>query len=134
VTQFDDGSYGVLASLIASPRTPLASLAQAWLAAGASAFVVSAGEEILRCWPAEAGRQTVLPALVAPIRVGSVVIGELHVSGSTTPAAQIRLDAEAEMIARLAGLEAELENMTTELVDSQDQLLAMYGLTQSSRS
>ncbi len=134
MTQFDDCSSGVLASLIASPQVPLAALAQAWLEAGASAFAISAGGKILRCWPAEAGWQTALPALIASIRVGSVVIGELHVSGSTTPAAQIRLDAEAEMMARLAGLETELENMTTELVDSQDQLLAMYGLTQSSRS
>jgi sigma-B regulation protein RsbU (phosphoserine phosphatase) len=45
-----------------------------------------------------------------------------------------RLRADAAFISRIADLEAELAAMTTELIDRQDRLMALYELTKSLRS
>src|SRR4051812_20342488 len=121
----------MLAALLDTHYAQFAALAEAWLALGATAFGVWGNGRTLACWPAEG--QLSQADGVAPIRVGGGVIGELRVAGVDGTAAQGRLVAEAELFAHLLKLEEELQCMTSELVDSQDQLLAMYQLTQSMR-
>ncbi|MEO7912488.1 MAG: stage II sporulation protein E, partial [Roseiflexaceae bacterium] len=121
----------MLASMIDTQYAQFAALAEAWLATGAAAFGIWSNGRALVCWPAEG--QLVHPGIVAPIRVGGGVIGDLRVAGIQGAVAQTRLKAEAEFVAHLLKLEDELQCMTAELVESQDQLLAMYQLTQSMR-
>lgn len=121
----------MLAAMLDTQYAQFAALAEAWLALGAAAFGVWSNGRALACWPAEG--QLVHPGIVAPIRVGGGVIGDLRVVGIQGAVAQTRLKAEAEFVAHLLKLEDELQCMTAELVESQDQLLAMYRLTQSMR-
>jgi sigma-B regulation protein RsbU (phosphoserine phosphatase) len=124
-------SNSMLAAMLDAQYAQLAALAEAWLDVGAAAFGIWSNGRALVCWPPEGQLQH--PGIVAPIRVGGGVIGDLRVVGIQGAAAQARLKAEAEIIAHLLKLEDELQCMTAELVDSQDQLLAMYQLTQSMR-
>lgn len=83
-------------------------------------------------WP-----EGILPdeaSLTAPIQMNGTTIGNMHVTGLHTQEAQLRLTAEAQVIAGLASLENELRLMTAELVGCQDQLVALYKLNQSTRS
>src|ERR1700752_4635666 len=121
----------MLAAMLNTQYAHFAALAEAWLAMGAAAFGVWSNDRPLACWPTEG--QLTHPGIIAPIRVGGGIMGDLRVTGMSDPAAQARLKAEAELIAHLIKLEDELQCMTAELVDSQDQLLAMYQLTQSMR-
>lgn len=121
----------VLAVILDTHYAQFATLAEAWLGMGAAAFGVWSNGRTLACWPAEG--QLSHAGIVAPLRVGGGVMGDLRVVGVDGIAAQARLTAEAELIAHLIKLEDELQCMTAELVDSQDQLLAMYKLTQSMR-
>jgi sigma-B regulation protein RsbU (phosphoserine phosphatase) len=121
----------MLAAMLDTQYPQFAALAESWLAMGAAAFGVWSNGCALACWPADG--QLAQPGIVAPIRVGGGVMGDLRVAGLVSLAAQARLTAEAELLAHLIKLEDELQCMTAELVDSQDQLLAMYQLTQSMR-
>jgi sigma-B regulation protein RsbU (phosphoserine phosphatase) len=122
----------ILSDLFTTHDTTLADLAADWLAAGAGMFSVWEHGHLLARWPAE-----VVPAaatLVAPIQIGRQTLGELRVAISGGAIAQHRLCTEARMLARLARLEDETEHMTSELIDAQDQLLALYDLAQTTRN
>jgi sigma-B regulation protein RsbU (phosphoserine phosphatase) len=56
------------------------------------------------------------------------------VSGVDGLAAQARLQAEASLVSQMARLERDLTIMTSELIDTQDQLLALYDLSQATRN
>ena len=70
----------------------------------------------------------------APIRINGGDVGELVVDGIGNPAAEKALIANAGFISRLARMENELKGMTERLIDTQDQLLAVYGLTEATRN
>lgn len=61
-------------------------------------------------------------------------IGELRVAGLDSAAAQTRLQTEATFIASLIRLERDLNSTVMELIDTRDQLLALYDLTQATRN
>jgi phosphoserine phosphatase RsbU/P len=126
------GNQTMLDSLLQTHADRLATLAAAWLATGATRYAIWSNDRELARWPA-ASREDA-PSIKAPIEVGGTVAGYLHLQGTLDAAAPIRLRAEAELLAGLAFLDQELESMTVELVDRQDQLLALYELTQSTRS
>ena len=112
----------------------IAELAEAWLAGGAASFRLLRPGQGCQVWGdpllAPAGEQ-----LAAPIRVGGQLAGELRVAGlAPSPAAQARLAADAWAVAQLLQREGDIDQMTAELVDVQDQLLALYDLTQAMRS
>jgi sigma-B regulation protein RsbU (phosphoserine phosphatase) len=90
---------------------------------------------ILAQWPHHSS-DTILvsPDLQAVLGVDGVVLGEIHIVGLTGSAAQERLTTDARMLTHLIKLEDDLEDMTAELIESQDQLLALYNLAQSTRS
>jgi sigma-B regulation protein RsbU (phosphoserine phosphatase) len=115
-----------------APYVPyLASLAEGWLSSGATGFGLWSAGQPLACWPA--GAHSDSDALVARIKIGSQLVGELRALGAPA-AGQRRLDAEASMFQQIARLEDELQQMTSELIDAQDQILALYDLSKSTRS
>ncbi|MFK7804100.1 MAG: PP2C family protein-serine/threonine phosphatase [Anaerolineae bacterium] len=122
----------MLSAVISGQRNQFRSLAEAWLAAGATTFSVWAEESQLAIWPKSASNIT--PSMRAPIRLNGADIGELWVEGLGTPAAEQALTAEAGFVARLVRMEKELMGMTERLIDTQDQLLAVYGLTEATRN
>jgi sigma-B regulation protein RsbU (phosphoserine phosphatase) len=107
-------------------------MAEAWLQAGAASFGLWSDSQPLARWPT--GSPDAQSALVSMLQVHGATIGELRVAGLSGAVWQTRLDADARLVSQLAVIEDELERMTAELIDSQDQLLALYDLTQSTRS
>jgi sigma-B regulation protein RsbU (phosphoserine phosphatase) len=120
----------LLETLLVSHWGRFAALADAWLAAGATALSLCGNHRVLVHWP---GGSLPPTTLAAPIRCGRQVVGELCLAGLSGGPAQARLTADAELISHLLSVEDELENMAGELVHAQDQLLAIYDLAQSMR-
>ncbi len=106
-----------------------AALAEAWLADGAARFEVWDDDMLLAAWPPDA-TATGAPVWSAAIETDSLRLGTLRVAG-VAEAAATRLTAEAALVAHIARLESEQESMVAELIETQDQLLAVYDLTQS---
>jgi sigma-B regulation protein RsbU (phosphoserine phosphatase) len=121
----------MLAALLASQHTYFDALAQSWLMDGASAFAVWANGEPKAWWPKE--DRAIEPTLKENLYVGGFTVGELRVIGPISPAAQARLRAEAELVSQLIQSTQNLQVVTSELIDTQDQLLAMYDLTEAMR-
>ncbi len=113
-------------------RAQFTALAKDWLASGATSFAIWSNEDVIQAWPPSAAD----PAsyLKESIWINGQMVGELRVTDVDTPAAQERLKAEAELIQYLARMEFELNNIAEELIDTRDQLLALYGLTQATRN
>lgn len=109
----------------------LAPVAESWLRGGATSFAVWCADAPLVRWPADAAEG---PGLIAPVRAGSTHVGELRAGGIASPEAYARLAADADQLGRLTALEAEMGAMTSEVIDLQDQVLALYALAQSLRS
>ena len=122
----------MLATILNSQRAQFEALAEAWLAMGAVAFSVWSKGQLLAHWPAGPPPET--HNLATSIHLGKMSLGELRVAGLSGHVAQNRLDVDALLVTQLLKLEHELEDMTGELIDGQDQLLALYNLTQSTRS
>jgi len=112
-----------------------ATLAETWLAAGATAVGVWSNGTLLAQWPPSApvplSRDADLSAILC---VGDIELGEWRVVGVNGSAAQQRLHTDMQMLANLIRLEDDLEDMTAELVESQDQLLSLYDLARSTRN
>lgn len=120
-----------IADLIMSQREQLALIASNWLACGATSFSVWETEGALISWPSNTGLN---PAtLSASLQLGTRIIGELRLTGLHSSAAQTQLSGEARLLAQVLQLEDELQQMTGDLIETQDQLLAMYDLTQATR-
>jgi sigma-B regulation protein RsbU (phosphoserine phosphatase) len=111
---------------------PLNGMAASWLELGAGHVGLWAGDSLIVGWPGS----SIPPGtpLSAPIKINGRLSGELRVYGSFPKVLERRVKADADLIAHLATLEAEINTMTLELIDNQDQLLALYDLTQSTRS
>lgn len=122
----------MLAHLISAHRAQLATLADAWLQNGAHSFSLWANGKRLAAWPptASAGQAD----LRAEVMSGDQLLGELHVTGLTGLQHQARLAADAALIGEWGALEAEMDGVASELIEAQDQLLALYDLTRSMRS
>jgi sigma-B regulation protein RsbU (phosphoserine phosphatase) len=119
----------------ATPRFPLArtrldSVASAWLASGAAGFGVWLGDTNLEYWPA--GATAEIPDLTArvPGVPAAFRIGIAGLDASARP----RLEADASVLGDLASVESDIEAMTSELAERQDELLALYELIRSTRS
>jgi phosphoserine phosphatase RsbU/P len=120
-----------LAGLLDINHDLLESIAQAWIATGATFFGVWFQDDLVAGWPNEDVPDG--DAIKAILRLNGVV-AEIRVYGLPDHALQARLTADASLIVQITVLEAELNSMTQELIDNQDQLLALYDLTQSTRS
>ncbi len=122
----------MLSTVISGQRSQFRSLADAWMTTGATSLSVWANGSRLAAWPK--GTEEITPSMKAPIRLNGGDVGELWVEGIGTPAAEKTLIANAGFISRLARMEKELMGMTERLIDTQDQLLAVYGLTEATRN
>lgn len=122
----------MLSTVISGQRSQFKSLADAWLTTGATSLSVWADGSRLAVWPK--GTEDINPTMRAPIRLNGGDVGELCVEGVGNPAAEKALIANAGFISRLARMENEINGMTERLIDTQDQLLAVYGLTEATRN
>jgi phosphoserine phosphatase RsbU/P len=119
----------MLVEVLATHYTHIASLAESWLAAGATSFGIWKNERLLAHWPHD--RVPSQPAIAAPIYDGDLVVGDLRVTGVSGHHAGARLAAEAALVADLVRQEQELQALTASFVDSQNQLLALFETVQS---
>jgi phosphoserine phosphatase RsbU/P len=124
-------SLRTLANAIDVNPDQLESLARIWIESGATFFGIWQEGEMVAGWPGES--IPLSQPIIAPLRVNKLA-GELRIYGTSRPGDQNRLLADARLIAQVVSLNADLNSMTQELIDSQDQLLALYDLTQSTRS
>ena len=122
----------ILPAILASQQTHLTTLAKDWLDEGATSFSIWGDEVALATWPPD--KTSEKASLVEAIQVNAVKIGELRLSGLSSPADNQRLKAQAGLIAQIARLERDLNSMGADLIDTQDQLLALYDLTQATRN
>jgi sigma-B regulation protein RsbU (phosphoserine phosphatase) len=112
------------------PRAPLAAIARAWLSTTSQGFGVWRDGAVLEYWPDDAtpGEPEVaikVPGFPPDFRIGLV--------GVWGPVRQDRLEADAALIGAIARGESDLEAMTAELVDRQDELLTIYEILRSTR-
>jgi len=113
-------------------RGILAGMADAWRAAGATAFGVWRGGRWAEVWPAQAVVQS--PDLIAPVNRNGQFDEALGLAGLPDEAAWIRLQMDANLMAALLHRDNDLNVMISDLSEIQDQLLALYELAQSMRS
>jgi sigma-B regulation protein RsbU (phosphoserine phosphatase) len=122
-----------------APRTDaqrFALLSDAWLASGATSFEIYIGQECI--WRTGAPRESLRSTLPEPVLAcrhlldGSRTL-DLRVVGVDGTAARRRLAVDAQLVAETVRLDDELRQMTGELIDAQDQLLAVYGLAKATR-
>jgi phosphoserine phosphatase RsbU/P len=71
--------------------------------------------------------------LAVPIRWEGQQAGEIRIMGAVSEAARPRIEAEAQLVGVLLEAEADLASMTDQLIQTQDQLLAVYDLGQLAR-
>ena len=121
----------MLVALLSSQYARFSALAEAWLAQGATAFGIFQDGRPLVYWPS--GHRLTRPSITVPITRGDEELADLRVAGMSGIAAESRLKADAALIGYMLQLEDELQQMTADLVTSQDQQLALYRLTQSMR-
>jgi phosphoserine phosphatase RsbU/P len=123
-----------LIALMHRERTQFKMMGEAWLAAGARAFgvfntdgtpLIKVGENLPVLLN---GSNDILRETITAL---DAMLGELRVAIDPTPEARLRLAADARLINRLFSLDSDLEHMAAELVDAQDQLLALYRLARS---
>ena len=123
----------MLDSIVFAHHAQLSALAKDWLASGATAFAMWSDDGTpVEVWPSLS--EFTGEFLTELIWINGEVVGELRVTGVDTPTAQERLKAEADIVQHLVRMEFELNNMAEELIDTRDQLLALYGLTQATRN
>lgn len=116
--------------LIAKYRTYLHALNQAWQQQGASKFGVWFGTDLVFC---SSHPDTFIPELSAELMVRNKIVGSVGICGVFGGDAEVRLQTDALMFGKLLELETELEDMTGDMIGLQDQLLALYDLTQAAR-
>ncbi len=121
-----------LATLTDLHHASFETLATAWLQAGVKTLYLTDGDgQIIERWPRFSA--DIQADLTAPILVNGQPIGRIHLCGGLESTALPRLLLDAQLISGLAQLEFELEKMTTDIIDQQDQLMALHQLAQTTR-
>ncbi|MBX3010747.1 MAG: PP2C family protein-serine/threonine phosphatase [Caldilineaceae bacterium] len=119
-------------TLLDAQQALLSQLADTWLDLGAHAFYLTdlTGHPLVQ-WPPfpPAGHST----FTAPIYINGQSIGKLHVHGKDSTTARKRLAADAQILSQVLQLEYELDRMTTDIIDQQDQLMALHQMAQLTR-
>jgi len=118
--------------LVKEGRLLIERLAAAWRELGASHFGVWDGPNLLLGWPDVYTPST--SELIAPLRVYDNTIGFVKVAGAGVARLQAILQSEADLLSSWLQTHLELNAMTADLVENQDQLLAMYELSHYLRS
>ncbi len=126
----------LLETILDAHHASFSQLADAWADQGATAVYLSdVDSRIVMQWPPT---QKIGSAdISAPLTVNGRCIGKLSVVGSKkqllgTPA-QLRLITDARILSDVLQMEYELQRMTTDIIDQQDQLMALHQLAKTSR-
>ena len=122
----------MIAQLYANTSKNFDALAASWLDLGAAAFSIFEYEKEIKCWAQGVNSQGKM--LTAPIQYMGLTLGKLRVQGLEGTPYQLKLEADAALIANIIQLEGELDSITSELVDAQDHLLAFYDIGRSTRN
>lgn len=122
----------MLTTILANQQHQIEALAEDWLSAGASSFSVWAEDLPLKIWPQNSLLENA--SLIQEIKVDAIKVGELRIVGLDSKPDQERLQAQANLLAQIARLERDLNSLAVDLIDTQDQLLALYELTQATRN
>src|SRR5262245_60957072 len=120
----------MLIDLLIAQYGRFAALAEAWIAAGTTTFGAGNNEFQLAALPSGALHHT---SGVAMPHLNDRAVGEPRVVGSEDTESQSQLLFQAGSVGNLAGLVEALRDMTAELVDSRDRLLALSEFTQAMR-
>jgi sigma-B regulation protein RsbU (phosphoserine phosphatase) len=115
-----------IAVIIRQHRQELQALAESWLAGSAQAFGVVINGQTLFALPDDAPPPA--DPITAPLELPEPDAGHLFAAVPHTEAYLRRLKTNAMLLSRLIDLEQQLESVTSDLVTSQDQLLALYEL------
>jgi phosphoserine phosphatase RsbU/P len=122
----------MFSTILDSQQTQIEALAADWLRLGASSFSIWSDGVCLQSWSSDLAKDK--PLLIQAIEMDAIKIGELRLTGLDEKIVQDRLGTQAGFIAQIVGLERDLNSMTADLIDTQDQLLALYELTQATRN
>ena len=122
----------MISPVLSKHTRQLQALAKAWTASGAASVSIWQDAKPLFQWPAAA--ETVRPFISERISFTPSANLEIRVAIQDTPATRARLRADAGLIAQVLLLNEAVNGMAAELVDTQDQLLAIYNLTQATRN
>lgn len=122
----------LLVTLIDVHQASISRLADAWADFGANAFYLTdQANNTLIQWPPFPPVQG--STFAAPIFINGEPVGKLHVCSKSTTMAHLRLTTDAQMLSHMLQLEYELEQMTTDIINQQDQLMALHQLAQTTR-
>ncbi len=114
-------NIALLGSLQAQ-RNALTALGEAWLAAGARAFVIM-DEQVLFCWPDSARPDVELSAhsitLWSALRVEGRKVGKIGILGLHRKVFQQRLEADTLLLSLLLSLKTDIDALRTELQSQQ---------------
>ncbi|MCB9135447.1 MAG: SpoIIE family protein phosphatase [Anaerolineales bacterium] len=124
----------MLRQILTRNHSQIKSIADAWLASGASYFaILENGTPLFEYRLRQTGElEQPLKVYRSPLDLSTTL--ELRVPEKLIPDAEVRLRAETDLLVQIVRLSTSLESLTTELIDTQDQLLAIYNLTQSTRN
>jgi phosphoserine phosphatase RsbU/P len=114
---------------IARHRDQIESLAEAWLGIGASGFGIWSEGSCLASWPfpdVPSSRY-----MAAPIDGSPGGATEVRVEIDPNTALERRLTADASLLSALIAAEADADMVTGELVETQDQLVAVYDVVRT---
>jgi phosphoserine phosphatase RsbU/P len=117
------------AATIAKYRDRVEGLAKAWLDMGAAGFGIWSEGSCLVSW-----RSPDVPGsryIAAPIDHSSDPAAELRVEIDPSPALERRLAADASLVSALIAAEIDADTVTAELVETQDQLVAVYDMVRA---
>ncbi len=123
-------SFRTTSALVTPYLAQLDAIAHAWLAQGATSFSVWIGEKVLRTWPPEASAPA---SAYVQVMVHAHPFCELRISGIAPDIAVLRLHADAACIGQLIRLEDDLDTVAAEIIDIQDQLIALFNMSRSTR-
>ncbi len=116
--------------LLRTYRAELNVVAETWLGAGAAGILLTSKGHLVASW----GAVSCIFDEAIEARIDDAEELDLFVCVPPTEANKAHLDADVAMLRRLLIAENELERLADELVIAQDQLQAMYDVSQMSRS
>ena len=106
-------------------------MANVWLASGAPFFsVVDANGQVVYRWDSEE-HITYSSVSIASIHLNAEVIGTLQVALAENACVRAQLESNVLFIERLLTFEADMNDVIVELVENQDQKVALYKLTEA---
>lgn len=121
----------ILEQLLTRYPAEFEEVATYWLTMGASSFGVRVAGRLVAQWPPDTPIDST--DKIVELIQNDAILGELFVTGIEGDSAQLQLKKDGQFISRLAIMEDELDLLTLELVNSQDQLVALYDLVHSTR-